>query len=282
MSRSGIAELDPLDTLFLGAVWPRSSADGYEFANALTAWLRLMRGTVHWAGIERFVREVLAASADHDLPVDEGELMLLLAGRLEAAGLDQRKIPRSLLPGTALASARLACGPAPDAHAAGPAAGRRRPRRPAVGGHRDRVAARRHGGRTRFGRGCTCWPVALASMCDMARRCCFPRCTSALVAGEYRGAVAGRRAGGGVGAGAGRGLSADPSHRRAADRAAARPGPGHDAGASVRHPRVQPTRSGPQDRHWHSWPGTELTEPGVRAGLPAGDHPRQQGHPDGP
>ena len=72
-------ELDPLDTLFLGTVWPREFRDGYEFANALTAWLRLMRGTVHWKAIERFVREVLAASSDHDLPVDEGELMLLLA-----------------------------------------------------------------------------------------------------------------------------------------------------------------------------------------------------------
>jgi hypothetical protein len=109
------AELDPLDTLFLGTVWPRRFADGYEFGNALTAWLRLLRGTVHWAGIERFVREVLAASAEHDLPVDEGELMLLVAGRLEAAGLDQRKLPRSLLPGTALADTRLARGPDPDA-----------------------------------------------------------------------------------------------------------------------------------------------------------------------
>jgi len=123
-------ELDPLDTLFLGTAWPGEFRDGYEFANALAAWLRLMRGTVHWKAIERFVREVLAASADHDLPVDEGELMLLLAGRLEAAGLDQRKIPRSLLPGTALASARLACGPrydatlpAPPPDAAGRAAG---------------------------------------------------------------------------------------------------------------------------------------------------------------
>jgi hypothetical protein len=109
------ADLDPLDTLFLGTVWPRKFADGYEFANALTAWLRLLRGTIHWAGIEQFVRDVLAASAEHDLPVDDGELMLLVAGRLEAAGLDQRKIPRSLLPGTALAGARLARGPAPDA-----------------------------------------------------------------------------------------------------------------------------------------------------------------------
>ena len=101
--------------MFLGTVWPRKFADGYEFANALTAWLRLLRGTVHWAGIERFVREVLAASAEHDLPVDEGELMLLVAGRLEAAGLDQRKLPRSLLPGTALADTRLARGPDPEA-----------------------------------------------------------------------------------------------------------------------------------------------------------------------
>src|SRR5258708_7749899 len=137
-------ELDPLDTLFLGTVWPGEFRDGYEFANALTAWLRLMRGTVHWKAIERFVREVLAASADHDLPVDEGELMLRLAGRLEAAGLDQRKLPRSVLPGAALADARLACGPAPDAtlpdpppDAAGSVA--------RLGGHRDRIAGRRHG-----------------------------------------------------------------------------------------------------------------------------------------
>src|SRR5260370_25187589 len=78
-------EVDPLDTLFLGTVWPRGFRDGYEFANARSAWLRLLRGTVHWPGIERFTREVLAASDEHDLPVDEGELMLLLAGRLEAA-----------------------------------------------------------------------------------------------------------------------------------------------------------------------------------------------------
>jgi len=30
------ADLDPLDTLFLGTVWPRTFPDGYEFANALT------------------------------------------------------------------------------------------------------------------------------------------------------------------------------------------------------------------------------------------------------
>ncbi|HEY5986005.1 MAG TPA: hypothetical protein VIV12_06400, partial [Streptosporangiaceae bacterium] len=73
-------KLDPIDTLFLGTVWPRGFRDGYEFANTRSAWLRLLRGTVHWPGIERFTREVLAASDAHDLPVDEGELMLLLAG----------------------------------------------------------------------------------------------------------------------------------------------------------------------------------------------------------
>ena len=84
-------ELNPLDTLFLGTIWPQGFRDGYEFANARTAWLQMLRGTVHWRGIERFAGEALTASEDHDLPVDSGELMLLLAGRLEAAGLDQRK-----------------------------------------------------------------------------------------------------------------------------------------------------------------------------------------------
>jgi hypothetical protein len=104
-------ELDPLDTLFLGTAWPQGFRDGYEFANARMAWLRLLRGTVHWRGIEGFVRAVLAASTEYDLPVDEGELMLLVAGRLEAAGLDQRKLPRSLLADRALSGARLAYGP---------------------------------------------------------------------------------------------------------------------------------------------------------------------------
>ena len=74
----------------------------------------MLRGTVHWRGIERFAGEALTASEEHDLPVDSGELMLLLAGRLEAAGLDQRKLPRDLLPDRALEGARLAYGPAED------------------------------------------------------------------------------------------------------------------------------------------------------------------------
>lgn len=100
-------DLDPLETLFLGTAWPQKFCDSYEFANACWAWLRLLRNTVHWAGIERFVAEALAASEQFDLAVDEGELMLLLAGRLESAGLDQRKLPRDLLPDRALRGARF-------------------------------------------------------------------------------------------------------------------------------------------------------------------------------
>src|SRR6266508_158768 len=106
-------ELDPLDTLFLGTAFPGEFHDEYEFGNARTAWLRQMRTTAHWRGIERFVAEVVQASQDHQMPVDEGELMLLVAGRLEAAGLDQRKLPATLLPGTALADARFLRGPDP-------------------------------------------------------------------------------------------------------------------------------------------------------------------------
>jgi len=55
-------DLDPLDTLFLGTAWPAQLHDAAEFANARTAWLRLLRGTRHWPGIESFVDVVMAAS----------------------------------------------------------------------------------------------------------------------------------------------------------------------------------------------------------------------------
>jgi hypothetical protein len=107
-------DLDPLETLFLGTAWPQEFRDSYEFSNACAAWLQLLHGTVHWSGIERFVRETLAASEEHDLPVDEGILMLLLVGRLEAAGLDQRKLACRLLPGELLEGSRCVSGPDPD------------------------------------------------------------------------------------------------------------------------------------------------------------------------
>ena len=85
-------ELDPLDTLFLGMVWPSGFRDAYEFGNARTAWLRRTRDTSHWEGIERFVNMVIATSDELELAVDDAELMLLLAGRLENAGLDRKSV----------------------------------------------------------------------------------------------------------------------------------------------------------------------------------------------
>lgn len=107
-------DIDPLDALFLGTAWPQKFRDEFEFANARDGWLRILRGTVHWKGIESFVREVVAASEEYDLPVDEGELMLRLTGRLEALGLDQRKLPANCLPGSALVGTRPIEGPPSD------------------------------------------------------------------------------------------------------------------------------------------------------------------------
>jgi hypothetical protein len=107
-------QVDPVEMLFLGTAWSKKFRDSYEFANACHAWLRLLRGTVHWKGIERFVREAVTASEEYDLPIDDGEFMLLLTGRLEAAGLDQRKLPRGMLPATLLEGSRFIFGPEDD------------------------------------------------------------------------------------------------------------------------------------------------------------------------
>lgn len=107
-------ECDALDTLFLGTIWPARFPDEFEFANARDAWLRLLRGTVHGRAIERFVHEAVELSAELELPVDHGQLLLALTGRLEAAGLDRRRLPRRLLPGTALQDHRAVFGPSPD------------------------------------------------------------------------------------------------------------------------------------------------------------------------
>jgi hypothetical protein len=108
---SWFREVDPLDALFLGVVFPETFANAQEFANARDAWLRLLRGSVHGKNIERFVREAVAASAEMELAVDDGRLMLALAGRLEAAGLDQRSLPRRLMPQVALQGCRAVFGP---------------------------------------------------------------------------------------------------------------------------------------------------------------------------
>lgn len=107
-------EVDPVEMLFLGTAWPEGFRDSYEFANACHAWLRLLRGTVHWNGIERLVREAVTASEEYDLPVDSGEFLLLFTARLEAARLDQRKLPRGVLPATLLEGSRFVLGPADD------------------------------------------------------------------------------------------------------------------------------------------------------------------------
>ncbi|NEB03771.1 hypothetical protein [Streptomyces sp. SID13726] len=106
--------IDPLDTLFLGTAWPKAFVDELQFANARDAWLRLLHGTVHGKGIERFVRETVAASEELEMPVDDGEFLLALTGRLASAGLDRRRLPRRLLPGAALQGCRAVCGPSPD------------------------------------------------------------------------------------------------------------------------------------------------------------------------
>ena len=250
-------ELDPLDTLFLGAVWPGEFRDGYEFANALTAWLRLMRGTVHWKAIERFVREVLAASADHDLPVDEGELMLLLAGRLEAAGLDQRKLPRSLLPGTALASARLACGPAYDAtlpdpppDAADRVAGLWAATETGLPDDGTAEDALREGLHLLGGAG-------LDARNDVA--VLLPALYIGLVAGEFEElSQAGDRA-----VAWALGLGEDSPLIPVTDVLLTAPQRGLDPGTTLGHLFGIPAFTDPvraEDRHWHSCPGTALTD----------------------
>lgn len=114
------AGLDPLETLFLGAAWPEHYSDAYRFANACDTWLRVLRGTPYWAGIDRFVREALAASREHDLPVGADELYGPLRERLEAASRELRTLPRDLLPDQILRGARCFDGPARDSRLPGP------------------------------------------------------------------------------------------------------------------------------------------------------------------
>lgn len=100
-------DVDPLDALFLGTAFPQRFRDAAEFGNARTAWLRLMRTTPYWAGIQKLVAEAVSISEELSLPIDEGQTMLCLADRLEDLGLDQRKLPAALLPANALANGRF-------------------------------------------------------------------------------------------------------------------------------------------------------------------------------
>jgi hypothetical protein len=251
-------DLDPLDALVLGAVWPRQMRDGYEFGNARTAWLDALRGTAHWAGIERFVRVVLTASEEHALPVDDGELMLLVAGRLEAAGLDQRKLPRQLLPGALLAGSRVALGgppadlvlPEPPPDAAEQAArlwdGIELPL-----DHDGTAADALREGLGMLARAGIDVRAEVVTM--------LPALYAALAAsGDEELSQAGERA---VAWAAG--LPADSPLIPVTDVLLAAPQLGLDPDAALRHlfgipAFTQPARA--QDRHWHSWPGTELPD----------------------
>jgi hypothetical protein len=258
-------ELDPLDTLFLGTVWPRGFRDGYEFANARTAWLRVVRDTVHWRGIERFVREVLAASEDHDLPVDDGELMLLLAGRLETAGLDRRKLPRDLLPDRALAGARLAYGPADDVKLPDPPDD--------AAEQAARLWAATETGLPNDGTAADALREGLHILASAGLDVradpvvLLPALYAGLVAGDDEDlSQAGERA-----VAWALGLAEDSALVPVTDvlLAAAQRGLGPDA--ALGHLFAIPaftTPAAPQDRHWHSWPGTALIGLAFELGYP--------------
>lgn len=104
--------MDPLETLFLGVAWPEYYGTAYRFANACDTWLRVLRGTPYWAGIEWFVRAAVAASTELGVPPGADEMYVPLRERLEVSGRDLRSLPRDLLPGEILRGARCFDGPA--------------------------------------------------------------------------------------------------------------------------------------------------------------------------
>jgi hypothetical protein len=137
--------LDPLETLFLGATFlggrvlggrvpggaalggrvPGGAAplhgggayyggDAYRFANACDTWLRVLRGTPYWEGIERFVWVSHAVSKELGLPFDAAELYAPLRERFEMASGNLPKLPQGLLPAEILDGARCFSGPARD------------------------------------------------------------------------------------------------------------------------------------------------------------------------
>lgn len=108
------AYLDPLEAVFAGAAPDSRFRNGHEVGNMCAVWLRRLRGTAHWPDIDRFVAEIIALSQEHGLPVNHPDLMVLAAGRLEAAGLDQRKFPASLTPDGIPDDSRMIRGPRGD------------------------------------------------------------------------------------------------------------------------------------------------------------------------
>lgn len=105
-------DLDALEVLFLGTVWPEYYEDSYRFANACDTWLRVLRGTPHWAAIERFTAEALTASREFDLAVTSAGMYAPLRDRLALVPGDLRRLPRDLMPRQILRGARCFTGPA--------------------------------------------------------------------------------------------------------------------------------------------------------------------------
>lgn len=104
--------LDPLETLFLGMIWPEYYGDAYRFANACATWLRILGGTPHWPAIESFAGDALAVSREFDLAVGSRDMYRPLRERLSLAPADVRRLPRDLLPRKILHGARCLAGPA--------------------------------------------------------------------------------------------------------------------------------------------------------------------------
>lgn len=105
------AELDALDTLFLGTAFPRHFRDVDEFCFARNSWLDHLATTKHWRDVERFIRVTVETSTELSMAVDDVDFLIALAGRLEKAGLNQRKLPGALMPSELLGHARFLQGP---------------------------------------------------------------------------------------------------------------------------------------------------------------------------
>jgi len=112
--------LDPLETLFLGTVWPEYYGDAFRFANACDTWLRVLGGTPHWPAIESFVADALDVSREFDLAVGSPQMYRPLRERLALAPAGLRRLPRDLLPRKILRGARCLTGPAPGLRLPGP------------------------------------------------------------------------------------------------------------------------------------------------------------------
>lgn len=104
--------LDPLETLFLGTIWPEYYGNSYRFANACGTWLRVLGGTPHWPAIESFAADALAVSREFDLAVVSYDMYRPLRERLTRAPAELRRLPRDVLPRKILHGARCLVGPA--------------------------------------------------------------------------------------------------------------------------------------------------------------------------